>query len=319
VCKGQRPGHSHNHCRGAYQKDGYLFGDAYVGSAYLVKKAFKHAGKYKYKQCLHYPRGWARPNGNVPISAGGVDKCNSICGSRGYRYFGLECPMGSQVHCQCSNGLQGNPSPVSVCQGQRPGHSHNHCRGAYEKDGYLFGDAHVGSAYEVVKAKNLVINGNFESGWRRPWKMVHRNQYLDQPGGWQVTTGNIDFGDYRTGGHCYSNCAHGGQSFIDMCGGTRGAIAQTLHTRNGVRYKLTMWYESHAGCAGRANMRMDVLVDGRNLRTLSHANHRGWRLAWKRFDTYFTARSTRTKLELRSQDSRCGCMLIDDVEVWENR
>merc|ERR1740121_442660 len=74
---------------------------------------------FVYQGCLFHPRGWQRPGGDVSISADGAEQCNEICGSRGFKFFGLECPMGSKVHCQCSNGLAGISSDEKVCKGQK--------------------------------------------------------------------------------------------------------------------------------------------------------------------------------------------------------
>jgi len=96
--------------------------------------------------CIMHRRGWSRPYGDVALSGDGALDCKAKCKGGGYKYFGMECPMTTKVHCQCSNGKDGTEKPASYCEG-KGGHSHNHCVGPYKKDGWLFGDAYVGSVY----------------------------------------------------------------------------------------------------------------------------------------------------------------------------
>jgi len=103
-------------------------------------------------QCLAGPRGWKRPYGDVSISKAGAESCKEKCKKGGYAYFGLECPMRTKVHCQCSASLGGTKKDLSFCRGQgKPlHHAHAHCVGPYQKDGFLFGDYGVGSAYPTA-------------------------------------------------------------------------------------------------------------------------------------------------------------------------
>ena len=34
--------------------------------------------------------------------------CRDYCRAAGYKYFGMECPMGTKVRCECSNTLTGS-------------------------------------------------------------------------------------------------------------------------------------------------------------------------------------------------------------------
>merc|ERR1719409_24270 len=62
---------------------------------------------------------------------------------------------------------------------------------------------------------NIVQNGGFENGWVQPWKIVGANT-AGLPG-WTVTQGSIDFGNYKTRGHCNRKpCAHGGQALFSQ-------------------------------------------------------------------------------------------------------
>ena len=162
---------------------------------------------------------------------------------------------------------------------------------------------------------NIVLNGDFESGWVRPWKYVYAHT-SDLPG-WTVTQGSVDFGDYKTGGHCNAKpCAHGGKAFLDMCGGSRGAIAQTLRTTPKTVYVLKLAYDAHATCSNKDTvMRMDVLIDGKSVKRLRHKNERTWDLDWTEFSYKFKASGYSARLEFKSVNSGCGCMVLDDVTV----
>ena len=83
---------------------------------------------------------------------------------------------------------------------------------------------------------NLLTNGDFEDGWTQPWRSVAAGQNFN---GWTVTQGNIDYGNYNTGGHCTTPCAASGQAFLDLCGNTRGGIAQIFPTTAQQSYVVT--------------------------------------------------------------------------------
>jgi hypothetical protein len=106
-----------------------------------------------YVGCLAAPSGWARPYGNVPLTAAGAQQCRNNCRQGGYAYFGMECPMGNQVHCQCHQDASSGRSSVSeeFCEGNGNPlvHAHGHCVGPYVVDGWRFGDYIVGSVYRV--------------------------------------------------------------------------------------------------------------------------------------------------------------------------
>ena len=79
--------------------------------------------------CLGSPQGWVRPFGNVPISAAGAVDCKAKCLDAGYAYFGLECPMTTEVHCQCSNNLDATTEySKEYCEG-KGAPVHHHCVG----------------------------------------------------------------------------------------------------------------------------------------------------------------------------------------------
>jgi len=109
------------------------------------------ATSYPYVGCLGPPSGWARPGGDVAISAAGAEHCRTICKDLGYTYFAMECPRGSIVHCQCNNALSGTSIPDNYCEGTGNPlvHSHDHCVGPYTADEYRFGDYTVCAVFTV--------------------------------------------------------------------------------------------------------------------------------------------------------------------------
>lgn len=184
----------------------------------------------------------------------------------------------------------------------------------------------VGRNYAPVAAlndsANLLTNGAFEDGWSNPWKFVSAGQ-SGLPG-WTVTHGNIDFGNYITGGHCSEKCAGEGESFLDICGWHKGGIAQTFATIPGTTYVLSLLYDSHVGCGGTETKSKVSLSSGDMSTsldqvswdtTLTHINDKTWNLKWTPFHHTFTAASSQTTLRLDSEGNKCGCMLFDDVAV----
>lgn len=170
---------------------------------------------------------------------------------------------------------------------------------------------------EQPSGENLVENGGFEEGWSEPWLQVGAGS-SSMPG-WEVTEGGIDFGNYYANGHCKGGaCAYEGASFVDMCGNSRGAIAQNVPTKAGYKYQLKFMYDVHATCTGKGTvMRMDVLLDGVNITRLELANGGTWNLQWNEYSHEFLAAGGSSRLELKSVDSACGCMVVDWVQVYE--
>jgi hypothetical protein len=143
--------HAHNHCSGPYIAEGYRFGDYTVGSVYLTTPAavVETMMPTAATGCVK-PSGWVRPYGNVDISAAGAESCRDQCNAGGYMYYGLECPMGDDVHCQChGDSSLGEAKGDEYCEGTGVPlvHAHNHCSGPYIAEGYRFGDYTVGSVY----------------------------------------------------------------------------------------------------------------------------------------------------------------------------
>lgn len=95
--------------------------------------------------------GWPRPYGNVALTGAGARSCRDQCKNGGYNYFGMECPMTTTVHCQCSNATGGTPKGTEYCDGKGNPlvHAHAQCVGPYTVDGYMFGDYGVGSVYST--------------------------------------------------------------------------------------------------------------------------------------------------------------------------
>lgn len=60
---------------------------------------------------------WYRPFGDVENSVEGFKECAGLCLEGGYKYFGMECPRPSWVHCQCAKILDGSSpaDPQTQC------------------------------------------------------------------------------------------------------------------------------------------------------------------------------------------------------------
>ena len=122
--------------------------------------------------------------------------------------------------------------------------------------------------------------------------------------------------DYKTGGHCTKTCAHSGESFIDMCGTTQGAIEQKVATTKGVKYSLTLAYDAHAGCQSKgATSKLDVLINNRKVKTLEHVNEKTWDLDWATDWKYVFEADGPTTVRFNAVTGGCGCMLLDSIEL----
>jgi len=173
----------------------------------------------------------------------------------------------------------------------------------------------------VCNNANIVTNGDFEQGWTNPWRVVQAGNSFP---GWTVTHGNIDYGNYVTGGHCTgggASCAASGDSFIDLCGSTRGGIQQSLSTSPNQVYNLSLRFASHPGCQRHASTTEAVVqIDGQPIQYLFYDTDRsnGWNsLFWDSWDGTFVASDTTTRLTINSLNFGCGCIVVDDVRVCQ--
>ena len=103
-------------------------------------------------RCVSGHPGWVRPYGNVATTVAGVESCRDQCTNGGFKYWGTECPMTSQVHCQCSNAasLAATGTSVSDAECNTDKHSpKHHCIGPFSAGPYGLGAANVGTVYST--------------------------------------------------------------------------------------------------------------------------------------------------------------------------
>ena len=105
---------------------------------------------YKYHGC--YTSNWSRKS-NVQKTEKGVLACRDICKSEGFTYFGFECPMEADVHCECSHTLTASHAVDDIKCQRFNTPCCNHCIGpfsVYTKFGiYYMGAGSLNSAYAV--------------------------------------------------------------------------------------------------------------------------------------------------------------------------
>jgi len=107
-----------------------------------------------YAGCMYPQKRWPVPR-KVAVSRAGAEECQQVCRSKGYKYFGFECPRATWVPCRCSNdGLDGTELGDEYCEGKGNPliRAHENCVGPYVKDGYRFGDAGVRAVYRTTTA-----------------------------------------------------------------------------------------------------------------------------------------------------------------------
>ena len=90
---------------------------------------------------------------DVPISEDGVSNCQDMCKAAGFTYFGFECPMGMNVHCECSNNLNANQAVDNQKCQEFNTQSGPHCSGPFSlstnSGTYYMGAGGLNSAYAV--------------------------------------------------------------------------------------------------------------------------------------------------------------------------
>ena len=68
-------------------------------------------------------------------------------------------------------------------------------------------------ATQTISPTNNIVGGSFEEPFTTTWTVSGGDT---APPGWTVPSGDVDWGSYRTGGHCETgNCAYAGEQFLD--------------------------------------------------------------------------------------------------------
>jgi len=98
-----------------------------------------------------------------------VDDCAAACRVKNYDYFGFECPMPHDVHCQCYSAqtIQDKPVEEAVCKDKVGKDGDKHCTGPAMMNGLSLGGADIGSIYKVQKVE-VEVEVTSVSGWPCP-------------------------------------------------------------------------------------------------------------------------------------------------------
>jgi len=110
--------------------------------------------------CLGSPSGWSRPYGNVAISAPPAPSRARASAQLAATSSGVSSARWATTSTASARARGGIPLDASYCEGTGDGngnlwHSHDHCVGAYEADGYRFGDYLVGSVYSTADSSSV--------------------------------------------------------------------------------------------------------------------------------------------------------------------
>jgi hypothetical protein len=166
----------------------------------------------------------------------------------------------------------------------------------------------------------LIVGGGFESPTASVWTQAYSTSANSaMPEGWTITSGNVDWGAYITGGHCTGTCSSEGTQQIDLCGGSAGAISQTVDTTEGTSYRLTFDYNAHGSC-GSTTKTTDLSVDGTVLATVTKDRCNGWTgyaNCWSSAEYQVDATAATTTIAFSAVDNSCGCMTLDNVSLKE--
>lgn len=173
----------------------------------------------------------------------------------------------------------------------------------------------------AADASELIVGGGFEEPVATSWQMAYSYSSADiMPPGWTVSSGNVDWGKYQTGGHCTGDCAAEGVQQIDLCGGSQGGIEQTVTTVADKVYELNFKVNAHGGC-GDDLKSTNVYIDGELLASIDKDRCGGWAgyaNCWSQETLAVTAAGDTTTIKFESVDNSCGCMTLDDVSFMLN-
>jgi hypothetical protein len=161
------------HCKGPNMIDGMSIGGADIGSIYMVGGIEEAAvetfaleeaeevidwseAEYEQLGCTsYYGHRFDRRAANVKYQEGDGEgfepgQCNDACLDMGYKYFGFECPMNRQVHCQCYSADKiDNEVERANCKAKVGKDGDKHCTGPAVINGISTGGADIGSIYKV--------------------------------------------------------------------------------------------------------------------------------------------------------------------------
>jgi len=82
-----------------------------------------------------------------------AETCDQACKDQGYSFFGFECPMTNEVHCQCYTAQSvGEDKPLerANCKAEVGRDGDKHCTGPAMINGISLGGADIGSIYKVT-------------------------------------------------------------------------------------------------------------------------------------------------------------------------
>ena len=117
-----------------------------------LKVASAAATKYEQYGCTsYYNTGYAYRPPNTKYDSFTAETCSEACKDKGFKYFGFECPMTDQVHCQCykADTIGEKPVEEAICKERVGKDGDKHCTGPAMMDGLSLGGANMGSIYKV--------------------------------------------------------------------------------------------------------------------------------------------------------------------------
>ncbi len=163
------------------------------------------------------------------------------------------------------------------------------------------------------KARNLLVNGNFEEGPDIPkgpnaWiELANGSTALP---GWVVSQGNINVVDSP-----YWMAADGKRS-LDLNGSMPGAISQTFKTKKGQKYRVTFALAASSPDAEPKEKKVQISAAGMTKEfTFDSTGKTHNAMGWVRKTWEFTAEADKTTLEFLSLTEGHAGPALDDVVV----
>ena len=104
----------------------------------------------------------SRPGGNVGTASQGFSATFVACNVRGYTYFGLECPMATQTHCECGGSSTASNMGLGTDCTRSIRHCNNQATLSHWGTVYKLGGHSRGSVY-VVSADGTGTAASFRN------------------------------------------------------------------------------------------------------------------------------------------------------------
>ena len=166
---------------------------------------------------------------------------------------------------------------------------------------------------DPVGAQDLIVDGGFLNPVTPIAEPLANYPTGATIGAWTVAAGSVDV--FKKGGAFLLDNTYSGNA-VDLAGGSKGTITQSIETRIGTTYKVSFEYAGNFSVPGTKSMTM---VLGATSKPFSVIQAKGWSfstLQWKSASFDYTATSSLTKIQLKSTSrSTAAGVIVTNIKV----